>query len=183
MTLVLLKWNGQMLVKWLSDHFWRCCSCNHVLVEMEDYGGRESSTRCNFRKHLQIKKTLSSIWQRTRCKCSQHNQKRNALQIKCIWLCCEHLQHVSLFVCEHLYHMLSTWWKCFLDLLVLFLFACVFWSCSALSSLGHRRRRWSHRELHVRCVLVNKTANLLHSYREAHDSYLNKILRLNIYRY
>ncbi len=55
-----------------------------------------SSTRCNFRKHLQIKKTLSSIWQRTRCKCSQHNQKRNALQIKCIWLCCEHLQHVSL---------------------------------------------------------------------------------------
>ncbi len=50
------------------------------------------------KKHLQIKKTLSSIWQRTRCKCPQHNQKRNALQIKCIWLCCEHLQRVSLFV-------------------------------------------------------------------------------------
>ncbi len=40
------------------------------------YGGRESSTCCNFRKHLQIKKTLSSIWHRTRCKCSQHNQKK-----------------------------------------------------------------------------------------------------------
>ncbi len=24
---------------------------------------------------------------------------RNSLQIKCIWLCCEHLQRVSLFVC------------------------------------------------------------------------------------
>ncbi len=38
----------------------------------------------NRKKHLQIKKTLSSIWHRTRCKCSQHNQKRNTLQIKCI---------------------------------------------------------------------------------------------------
>ncbi len=30
-----------------------------------------------------------------------HNttKKRNALQIKCFWLCCEHLQCVSLFVC------------------------------------------------------------------------------------
>ncbi len=43
--------------------------------------------------------------------------------------------------CEHLHHLLSKWWKCFLDLLVLFLFACVFWSCSALSSLGHRSAR------------------------------------------
>ncbi len=51
------------------------------------------------KKHLQIKKTLSSILQRTGCKSSQHTQKRNALQIKCIWLCCEHLQCDSLFVC------------------------------------------------------------------------------------
>ncbi len=36
----------------------------------------------NRKKHLQIKKTTSSIWQRTRCKRSQHNQKRNALQIE-----------------------------------------------------------------------------------------------------
>ncbi len=40
--------------------------------------------------------------------------------------------------CEHFHHLLSKWWKCFLDLLVLFLFASVFWSCSALSSLDHR---------------------------------------------
>ncbi len=36
----------------------------------------------NRKKHLQIKETTSSIWQRTCCKCSQHNQKRNALQIE-----------------------------------------------------------------------------------------------------
>ncbi len=37
---------------------------------------RESSTRCNFRKHMQIKETTSSIWQHTGCKCSQHNPKK-----------------------------------------------------------------------------------------------------------
>ncbi len=75
-----------------------------MFPEVPYYGGRESSTCCNFRKHMQIKETTSSIWQRTRCKYSQHNQKRNALQIKCIGLwafaaCCEHLQRVALFVC------------------------------------------------------------------------------------
>ncbi len=34
--------------------------------------------------------------------------------------------------------VLSNRWRCFLNLQELFLFACVFWSCSALSSLGHR---------------------------------------------
>ncbi len=49
-------------------------------------------------------------------------KQRNALQMLFfIWLCCEHLH----------------WWRCFLDLLALFLFACVFRSCSTLSSLGH----------------------------------------------
>ncbi len=43
------------------------------------YGGRESSTRC---KHLQIKETTSSILQCTRCKWSQHNQKKKPLQIE-----------------------------------------------------------------------------------------------------
>ncbi len=47
---------------------------------------------CKLRKHFRQ-------FDNTRCKCSQHNQKRNALQIKCIWLCCVHLQCVSLFVC------------------------------------------------------------------------------------
>ncbi len=98
----------------------------------DPYGGRESSMRCNFRKHMQIKETTSSIWQHSRCKCSQHNQKRNVLQIKCIWLCCEHLQRVSLFVCvvsicticcqndENLF--LICWW---------FFYLHVFWSCTS----------------------------------------------------
>ncbi len=51
-------------------------------------------------------------------------------ETRCKWnsLCCEYLQQ-----------LLSNW-GCFLDLLVLFLFARVFWSCSALNSLGHCRK-------------------------------------------
>ena len=36
-------------------------------------------------------------------------------------------------------HVLSNWWRCFLNLLVFCLIACVFLSCSAVSSQGHRR--------------------------------------------
>ncbi len=43
---------------------------------------KKKKCAANRKKHLQIKKTLSSIWQHTRCKCSQHNHKRNALQIE-----------------------------------------------------------------------------------------------------
>ncbi len=45
MTLVLLKWNGEMLVKWLSDQFWRYCSCIYVLIETEDAEVTVSATR------------------------------------------------------------------------------------------------------------------------------------------
>ncbi len=34
MTLVLLKWNGKMLVKWLSEQFWE--SYMYVLIETAD---------------------------------------------------------------------------------------------------------------------------------------------------
>ncbi len=33
MMLVLLKWDGQMLVKWFSEQFWRYCSYIYVLIE------------------------------------------------------------------------------------------------------------------------------------------------------
>ncbi len=46
-----------------------------------------------------------------------------------------HCKYNYLFVC--VVSICSTCCRCFLNLLVLFLFACVFWSCSALSSLGH----------------------------------------------
>ncbi len=41
-------------------------------------------------------------------------------------------------------------------------------------------------EITASAVYVNKTARLLHSYRDEQnmqDSYLNRLLRLNIYRY
>ncbi len=36
MTLILLKWNGKMLVMWLSEQFWRSSLCIYVLIETAD---------------------------------------------------------------------------------------------------------------------------------------------------
>ncbi len=47
MTLVLLKWNGKMLVKWLSDQFWRYCSCIYVLVETAEAENTASAVYVN----------------------------------------------------------------------------------------------------------------------------------------
>ncbi len=49
----------------------------------------------------------------------------------------KHHQFDNTCAANTLEHVLSNWWRHFLNLLVLFLFACVFLSCSALSSLGH----------------------------------------------
>ncbi len=48
MMLVLLKWNGKMLMKWLSDQFWRYCSCIYVLIETADAEITTSATRAVF---------------------------------------------------------------------------------------------------------------------------------------
>ncbi len=45
LTMVLLKWNGKMLVKWLSEQFWRCCLCIYVLIETADAEITASVTR------------------------------------------------------------------------------------------------------------------------------------------
>ncbi len=88
----------------------------------------ERAQRAANRKNTcKLRKQLPQFYNAHAANAHNTTKQRNALQIKCIWLYCEHLQH-----------LLSNWWRCFLDLLVLFLFACVFWSCSALSSLGHR---------------------------------------------
>ncbi len=68
------------------------------------------------------------------CAANTHNttKQRNALQIQFfIWLCCEHLQH-----------LLSNWWRCFLDLLVLFLFAAR-WALSA--TVVYLQKQWLHK--------------------------------------
>ncbi len=83
-----------------------------------------SQRTANRKKHLQIKKTTSSIWQHTLQILTA--QPRNALQIKFfIWLWAFVPPAVKLM-------------KMFSWFAGAFLFACVFWSCSALSSLGHR---------------------------------------------
>ncbi len=48
MMLVLLKWNGEMLVKWLSEQFWRYCSYIYVLIETADE--RHACCLCNVGK-------------------------------------------------------------------------------------------------------------------------------------
>ncbi len=57
----------------------------------------------NRKKHLQIKETTSSILQRTRCKCSQHNQKRNGCKyilfgcvVSICTICCQNDENVFL---------------------------------------------------------------------------------------
>ncbi len=47
---------------------------------------KRAQRAANRKKHLQIKKTTSSILQHTRCKCSQHDQinKRTANRKKCL---------------------------------------------------------------------------------------------------
>ncbi len=94
----------------------------------------------NRKKHLQIKKTTFVILTMHTLQMlkTQPKKKRaaNKMYLVVLWAFA-----VCFFIClygEHLHHLLSNWWKYFLDLLVLFLFACVFWSCIALSSLSHR---------------------------------------------
>ncbi len=50
-TLVLLKWNGKMLVKWLSEQFWRYCSCIYVLIETADAEITRAGCVCSKKKH------------------------------------------------------------------------------------------------------------------------------------
>ncbi len=103
----------------------------------QDNAVAESSTRCNFRKHMQIEKapanqenifisltthTLQMLTtqpkKETHCKCSQHNQIHFILFF---WLCCEHLQRVCCQIDESVLLIC----KCF------FLFAArfFFWLC------------------------------------------------------
>ncbi len=61
MTLVLLKWNGETLMKWLSDQFWRCCSCVYDLIETADAEITASVTRASV---CVVKENVHSFIQR-----------------------------------------------------------------------------------------------------------------------
>ncbi len=58
MTLVLLKWNGKMLLKWLPGQFWRYCSCIYVLIEMADAEITASTTYALYVKLVTLNKTV-----------------------------------------------------------------------------------------------------------------------------
>ncbi len=72
----------------------------------QKYGGRESSMRCNFRKHMQIEKAPANqeniFINLTAGAANAHNtDKQIILFAACffVWLCCEYLQCISLFGC------------------------------------------------------------------------------------
>jgi len=129
------------------------------------------------KKIQHTKKTSSSVWQHMcykyskrnqiqKCTANTHNKwqtwlrhaycsmswKVSFLFILTSWLYvrCEYLQHVSYLVALWVFaaHVLSNW-RCFLNLLVFFLFACVFFSGIALSSLGHHKILPSYTHLYV----------------------------------
>ncbi len=82
--------------KWFSDSLLSCIITPSTSPWYT--GGRESSTRCNVRKHMQIEKAPANqenifIWQQMG-KCSQHNQIHFICSTFVFWLCCEHLQRL-----------------------------------------------------------------------------------------
>ncbi len=93
---------------------------------MLKYGGWESSTCCNFKKHMQKEKAPANqenvFISLTAGAANAHNT--NKWRILCavryfICLCCKHLQ----------IEVLSNWRSCFLNLLVFFLFSMRFFIC------------------------------------------------------
>ncbi len=63
MRIVLLKWNGQMLMKWL-EQFWRCSCIHHLLInETADGNITESLTRASIwvvNKTVRLRHSLTS---------------------------------------------------------------------------------------------------------------------------
>ncbi len=79
------------------------------------YGGRESSTRCNFRKHANRKSTsksrkhfhnFDSRW----CQCTQHKQYLLFAARFFFWLCCEHLQRMCCQINLQVFFLCAARW-------------------------------------------------------------------------
>lgn len=61
--------------------------CFHLAVQgTEKHSGRESSTHCSLRKHMQLDKWFLSIWQHVGCKPSQCNRAEKSTA--CITIRC-----------------------------------------------------------------------------------------------
>ncbi len=61
MTIVLLKWNGQMLMKWLSEQFWGC-SYIYVLIYAENTASfTRSSCMCAVNETARLCHSLTEM--------------------------------------------------------------------------------------------------------------------------
>ncbi len=77
----------------IRDGFESVLNLFDTVAERAQRAANRKKNTCKLRKHFrQFDNTHAANAYNT-------TKKRNALQIKCICLCCEHLQCVSLFVC------------------------------------------------------------------------------------
>ncbi len=97
---------------------------------IKNYGGRESSTRCNFRKHMQIEKARANQENifiiLTADGANAHNQIHFICSAFLYWLCCEHLQHVRCQIDESVFLIC----RCFFYLQHVSFLGCVVSICS-----------------------------------------------------
>ncbi len=114
-------------------------------------------THANRKSSSKSRKHLHQFESRC-CKCSQHNQIKNCICSAFPYLVVLWVFAVHFFIwlcCEHLQHLLSNWWRCFLDLLELFLFAAR-WALSATVhsfiklSLDH----WCHMDYFIEALTM-----------------------------
>ncbi len=128
---------GGLLKFWKYIHYLLLC---FTVAERAQRAATSENT-CKLRKQLSQKKFFSKkrnalqientfVNLTTHMLQTQPKQKRAANKMYLVVLWAFAVCFFICLCCEHLHHLLSKWWKFF------FLFACAFWSCSTLSSLG-----------------------------------------------
>ncbi len=78
MRIALLKWNSETLMTWLSEQFWRCCSCVYVHIEMSH--ARFSVCVCAKGKRASHKLYYQRMW-------AEHSVSRSVKEISCTTAC------------------------------------------------------------------------------------------------
>ncbi len=130
------KYKKRLQIKKTTSSIWQHARCKCSQHNQKKKRAANRKQRLQIKKTTFIHLTTHTLLMLT----TQPKKKRAANKMYLVVLWAFAVCFFICLCCEHLHHLLSNWWRCFLDLLVLFLFACLFWSCSALSSLGHRRK-------------------------------------------
>ncbi len=73
--------------------------CKHCITENTTVAERAQCAANRKKNTFKLRKQLPQFYNAHASNAHNTTKKRNVLQIKCIWSCCEHLQCVSLFVC------------------------------------------------------------------------------------